>query len=66
MLRRHLPVARGHGIGVYADRGLEQWRAVEVEEDGLAQRLLRVAPVIQRVHDLLRHLFLKYQEWIVL
>ena len=46
----------GVGLRIDADRRLQRRRAIDGEEDRFAERLLRVAPAIERTDDLLRHL----------
>ena len=66
MLRVHLAPARRLGLRIDADRSLQRRRPIDGEEHRLAERLLLIAPLIERADDLLRHPFLECKERIVL
>ena len=62
---RHLAPARRRRLRIDADSGLQRRRAVDRKEHRFAERLLRVAPIVERIDDLLRDLFLEGEEGIV-
>ena len=66
MLWRPFRAGAKAGLRIDADRGLQCGRAIDCKEHCFAERLLRVAPLIERTDDLFRYAFLERQEGIVL
>ncbi len=66
MLGRHFLPARRYRLRIDSDGPLNRRRAVDGKEDRFAERLLRIAPAVERMSDLLGDLLLERHERIVL